>query len=323
MPDEVVYSETLPDTGFEFPGDPSANQEQVPKPIVIDPNQTYQFGNITQSGQDLVQSLIAPKNSEIESLNSEIQSLKSTMQELAQQIQQLTPHPQPKPQQPETRIAQWVSQRFGENPSQLDSITPQDLIQGLMALSQDTQTLVQGLMQAVPQRVEGILDSHTQRYQAVQSKEQALRQAIDLFLQNKAQARGLSVDQIRPNYAYAIRSIENSGTYLVSNNPAQISQFALDELAAYDRQISAAAESAEVAATEAARARSRQILDAAKQEMQMLRENPRRPLATNTAGTATNTHPQPVNQFPTVGGLIDAEQVFQQERRKPVVQRRY
>lgn len=313
MPDEVIYPEVPENTDFQFPGDPTATPGQAPKPIVLDPNQTYQFGNITQSGQDLVRSLVAPQNPELE-------SLKSTVQQLTQQIQQLTTQssPQPPPQEPTTRLSQWVSTRFGENPSQLDSLTPQDFIQGLMALSQDTQAMVQGLTQAVPQQVQGIINQQTSQYQTVQSKEQALNQAVELFLQNKATARGISVDQIRPDYEYVIRSLKNSGTYLISDNPAQVSQFALDELAAYDRQVSVVAESAETVATAQSNMRARQIRDAANREMQMLRENPRRPITTTPVQTVT-----PTQGLPTVGGLVDSEQVFQQERRKPVIQRRY
>ena len=311
MPPDVydtTESDMVDNDGLNFPVNPPLDMK--PKPIVIDPNQTYQFGNITSSGQDLVRSLVAPQNPEIEQLKETIQQLNQRLQQISQQ----TPVATVATKAPETQLTQWVNTRFGENPSQLDGLTPQDFIQGLMALSQDTQAMVQGLTQAVPQQVQGIINQQTQQYQQVQSKEQALNSAIGLFLQNKAQASGISIDQIRPQYDYVVRSLKNSGTYLLSDNPAQVSQFALDELTAYDNQLSWVSESSEVAAAAAAGRRGEQQRRDANQEMAQLRANPRRPLATQPNSNIT---------LPTVKGLVDAEQVYQELRRPTPNTQRY
>jgi len=315
MANEPTYPEIPPapvSAPFEFQGD-SHPTDTTPKPIAIDPGQTYQFGSITTSGQDLVRTLMTPQNPEVE-------QLKRTVEQLTQTIQQLsTPQPQQQ-QQPETHLSQWVAQRFGESPSQLDSVTPMDLVHGLTAMQRD----IQAMNQAVPQQVQGVLNQQSQAYQQVQSKEQALNQAVALFLQNKAQLLGQSVEQIQPQYAYAIRSLKNSGTYLISDNPQQVSQYAMDELTAFDRQLQLMTESTAANEAAATKQRDQRIRRGIMGEMAQIRANPRPPTPISQSPSVPQNPSTPGSpQWPTVRGLVDAEQVLRQLQSERVPQRNY
>jgi len=330
-----------PNDGMDFMGDPMANKLDTPKPVVLDPNQDYQFGDKMVSGQDMIQKMVVPESS------AEVSTLKQTVEGLTQQIQALAqessqnPVPSPAPEPPVSQLNTWMKSRFGDNPEDIDTLSPQDFMQGLVAMQQDTTLLITELAEQVNPKaltrqiqagVQQQLQQQGQQLQLQGSKEGAVDQAVSQFVTNKAQSLGVTPDELQSKYDYIARTIKNSGTYLLSDNVGDIQKYALDELQAWDKHQQEMVGVQSQASTDAGKRQNRALIRESQRMIKNL-ENPQsRAQVMSQLGQPTpipqvtqQPQPQPQqtapNPFYTRTGQIDEDAVLQHTKQSGNTQR--
>jgi len=334
-----MTEQDVPNDGMDFTGDPHANTPDQPKPIALDPNGTYQFGDITVTGQEMIQKIVAPNPLP----SSEVDELKQTVIQLTTQVQSLAQPTAvaPTPEQPVSQLNNWMQTRFGDSPEGIDSLTPQDLVQGLTAMQQDTTRLITQLAeQNSPERMNEQMQSfyqqqqqqQGQQMQLQQSKEGAVEQAVNLFVANKAQALGVTAAELQPKYEYIARTIKNSGTYLLSDNPGNIQQYALDELQAWDKHQQGMVEVQSSASAESVKRQNRNLVRESQRQIKNLANPNGRAQVIGQFGPPPQNvvqQPQPQQLQQTVApnplytrtGQIDEDAVLQSTKQSGTIQR--
>jgi len=275
MNEEIVESQetTEPisrpaeDLPMEFPGDPMANNDiPADTSTAIDPNGRYKFGDVEVSGQEVVQLLMNRDN-------TAVQDLQNTVTQLAQQVTAQQPQQQQAPENtdtpPETQLSVFMNNRFNGDNDELDTLTPQDFVQGMQAMQADTTRLItdiaaqvnpQQMAQQIQTGVQQQLQQNTQQIQTQQQKEQAVDNAVNMYVQSKAQAMGVEPETIRPAFDFVASEIKDSGRFLLENDVTAIGQFAMNKLTSWDRYQQSIATTQSNATVQGNRNRDRQII---------------------------------------------------------------